>query len=75
MLLHAREECPSDDVGRCVHDALIDSPGDVVDGCVERQALREESHLCGWIDELVFQIGNTQSRHHTAEIQNDRDEI
>ena len=61
-----REGSPSDDVVRCVHDALEDVPGDVDEGVAIADTVGEECHLSGWIDKLMLEIGRAHGGDDTS---------
>ena len=63
-----REGSPSDDVVRCVHDALEDVPGDIDEGVAIADAVGEERHLGGGIDELVLEIGRAHGGDDTSSV-------
>lgn len=66
--IHLTEECPMRVIvcWSIVRDTLIDSPGDVsTDGTIA-ETKGEERDLSRGIDQLKFQIRNTQTGDHTA---------
>ena len=54
--------------------APIDVPRDIDQRCTLSHTEREQGHLCGGIDELIFQIGQTHRRDHTSSNKVSREE-
>jgi hypothetical protein len=65
--IHLSESSPLDDVRRYIHWSLIDIPCHIDKWCTVADANRVESHLCGWINELIFEVRRTHGRNNATE--------
>lgn len=61
-------EMPFGQIDRCIGRAVIDIPSDIQNGRATANTQREQSHLCWWIDQLIFSSWETQRGNGTTEV-------